>query len=99
MIRAVAARILRKILLVIVPCVVESSMEITALHQRCWQIGRLSVDAESIPAVDQTRGCIGTKRYSKGFLKQELFSLLVIGGSDLCLPLKEHSAEGPLGPE
>ena len=53
MIRAVAARILRKILLVIVLSEEESATEITRLHRRCWRIGRLPVDVASIPAVDR----------------------------------------------
>ena len=58
---AISARILRKILLVIIPCLEESATEITALHQRCWRIGRLPVDDASMPAAD-LRANVGRRR-------------------------------------
>jgi len=54
MIRAVPARILRQILLVIVGAEAFSSTEITELSGRGQSTGRLSVDVDVDPAVDQT---------------------------------------------
>src|ERR1035441_5585885 len=54
MIRAVPTRILRQVLLVIVGAEAFSSTEIAQLHGRGHVVGRLSVDVEVDPAVDQT---------------------------------------------
>jgi hypothetical protein len=52
MVRAIATRILRQILLVIVGAEAFSSTEITALSRRGHRTGRLSVDIDADPAVD-----------------------------------------------
>jgi len=52
MIRAVAIRVLRQILLVIVGAEALSSTEITGLTRRGHAAGRLSVDVDVDPAVD-----------------------------------------------
>ena len=52
MIRAIAARILRQITLVIVGAEAFSSTEITGLIRRGHAAGRLSVDVDVDPAVD-----------------------------------------------
>jgi hypothetical protein len=54
MIRAVPARILRQILLVIVGAEAFSCTEIAQLHGRGQSTGRLSVDFNVAPPVDQT---------------------------------------------
>jgi hypothetical protein len=52
MIRAIPARILRQVLLVIVGAEAFSSTEITVLIRRGHAAGRLSVDVDVDPAVD-----------------------------------------------
>jgi hypothetical protein len=54
MVRAIATRILRQILLVIVGTETVFRTEIALLHHRGHVVGRLLVDVDVDPAVDQT---------------------------------------------